>query len=562
MDVRCEQCGSEYELDDARVSTQGVSVKCTSCGNVFRVTATHKSPLAGEWMIRQSGGQVFKFKELTTLQRWIVERRVTRDDEISRTGETWKRLGDILELASFFQVAEQAAIVPQRRGELPGAETMSGRIVPVDRRRPASATPIIIVSAVLVGILGCAVIFRAPIEALLGRSDKAAASSAEVLKHIIAAEEALEKDTVPAYVTAERELEKALELQPNSSRALAGATFALAGVAEHARADAGEIDASLKAAAAGTVQFSPTDIATMATELGKRQAGAAARTERAFAYMKRTVEADTAAKDGLRAAVRYYALTNAQDAYKSIADKAQAVLADDAAYHYAVGMLFRSEPAQRAAAMGELEKTLALNPRHDGARFRLAELLAEAGDKKKAVALLEELLARTPEHSHASALKQKLLGPASSEAKAPETAPLPTPAQPGEKAEPAKAPGVETFDGLLTRANKARQADRARQAMDLYGRALELRPDNVEALTGLGLVYLDMEQAVNAIAYFQKAVAANSRYSDAYMGLAEAYKARGQKRDAVKNYQRYLELAPSGPEAPVAQRALKDLGQE
>jgi hypothetical protein len=46
------------------------------------------------------------------------------------------------------------------------------------------------------------------------------------------------------------------------------------------------------------------------------------------------------------------------------------------------------------------------------------------------------------------------------------------------------------------------------------------------------------------------------------MGIAEAYRARGQKRDAVKHYQRYLELNPEGSEAPVARQALKDLGQE
>src|SRR4051812_7255625 len=80
MDVRCDKCGSEYELDDNRVTATGVSVKCTSCGHVFRVTKatpTTRQATTGDWMIRQASGQVFKFKELTTLQRWIVERRVT-----------------------------------------------------------------------------------------------------------------------------------------------------------------------------------------------------------------------------------------------------------------------------------------------------------------------------------------------------------------------------------------------------------------------------------------------------------------------------------------------------
>ena len=37
MDVRCRQCGTEYELDDARVGAAGTTVKCSSCGHVFKV---------------------------------------------------------------------------------------------------------------------------------------------------------------------------------------------------------------------------------------------------------------------------------------------------------------------------------------------------------------------------------------------------------------------------------------------------------------------------------------------------------------------------------------------
>ena len=37
MDVGCPKCQTEYELDDARVTEDGVTVKCTTCGHVFRV---------------------------------------------------------------------------------------------------------------------------------------------------------------------------------------------------------------------------------------------------------------------------------------------------------------------------------------------------------------------------------------------------------------------------------------------------------------------------------------------------------------------------------------------
>jgi hypothetical protein len=63
-------------------------------------------------MVRQPSGNVLTFKELTTLQKWIVERKVSREDEISKSGETWKRLGSIAELASFFQAVDVQAPAP------------------------------------------------------------------------------------------------------------------------------------------------------------------------------------------------------------------------------------------------------------------------------------------------------------------------------------------------------------------------------------------------------------------------------------------------------------------
>jgi hypothetical protein len=87
------------------------------------------APGAREWRLRQPSGNTFTFKDLTTLQKWIVERKVSRDDEISHTGETWKRLGDIAELATFFQVvdeAQKAAVLQAQLGMAAGAASRGG----------------------------------------------------------------------------------------------------------------------------------------------------------------------------------------------------------------------------------------------------------------------------------------------------------------------------------------------------------------------------------------------------------------------------------------------------
>ena len=110
MDVRCQKCGTEYEFDGTRIGAQGVTVKCTACGFVFKVRRESEPVATGstDWLVKKADNKLIAFKELTTLQKWIVEGRIERDDEISKNGETWKRLGNVGELEAFFAVYEKA----------------------------------------------------------------------------------------------------------------------------------------------------------------------------------------------------------------------------------------------------------------------------------------------------------------------------------------------------------------------------------------------------------------------------------------------------------------------
>jgi predicted Zn finger-like uncharacterized protein len=124
MDVRCDRCQTEYELDDESVADAGASVQCTTCGHTFVVSRTgatlvggqgvagladpQSAPAAPDWVLSTEEGQTHRFRDLTTLQKWIVERRVTREDSISQRGGAWRRLGEVDELRPFFAVVEQA----------------------------------------------------------------------------------------------------------------------------------------------------------------------------------------------------------------------------------------------------------------------------------------------------------------------------------------------------------------------------------------------------------------------------------------------------------------------
>jgi predicted Zn finger-like uncharacterized protein len=119
MDVRCDRCQTEYELDDSSVAERGASVQCTTCGHTFIVsrnagpTPTPTPGLATDasgpsWLLTTEEGKTHRFRDPTTLQKWIVERRVGRDDRVTPPAGGPRRLGDMDELRPFFELVDQA----------------------------------------------------------------------------------------------------------------------------------------------------------------------------------------------------------------------------------------------------------------------------------------------------------------------------------------------------------------------------------------------------------------------------------------------------------------------
>ncbi len=182
MDVRCENCQVEYELDESKLKAGGVTVKCANCGHMFRIrkrvarntaggagavpvdpqftkprpkapsgppSVRKATPPAGvpprpadkpvrKWLIRLRDGEVRTCHELAVLQQWIVAGTVTRDCHISRTGSTWKPLGQISELTMFFDIAEEAQ---QARRLTAAADPPSSRTTP-SPKRPSTPPPV------------------------------------------------------------------------------------------------------------------------------------------------------------------------------------------------------------------------------------------------------------------------------------------------------------------------------------------------------------------------------------------------------------------------------------
>ncbi len=742
MDVRCPSCGTDYELDDARVPDTGLPVKCSKCGHVFRairpspnggpgpakvVTGIHS--IATEWMIRRTTGEMVRFRELTTLQRWIVERKVTRVDEISKTGKKWEKLGNIPELAIFFQVienqgapigegsspadgsmstdadTEQMPVVPLTAEAAPPAatpapatpwQTSPPPAIPVEVKpswpvdkpwaplRPSTAVPppppqptdpgrpaaplrtgpdpfsetlpdptgltpvidspppraepgptlepgetrqetvrwdlapnlpddvreeyevgggrpgreplvakrshtgqVLMIGAVLMlGLLAITYVMRPAWLTSIYRRYVAGVPPAAI-HSVEEAYTALLLDTGASIDTAVEKLEAALGLDGSYAAARAGLAEALA-----IRADAGRELADLRAAMlAATPATEPAPELAALAEMRKK---AEADLDRARAEAAQAVDIDSAGLASNRAMLEVVRLSGDKSRMDQLAMVAHAAGPDDVRLNIVMAEIALPEVSQADRVQKHLEDALAKEPRANHARYLMARLHLARGDKTKAMSALKELLAGTPAHERGAALLKVLeeggpqpqVGtpspdqPASDKpitdsptsdkpladkpiADSPTSdkpiADAPTPDQPPPSGPKTADDPSLTFAEALSRGERLREADKPSQAVRFYERAAVLNARDPDAHLGVGFCRLDLHETNAAIAAFRRAIELSPRFSDAYFGLAEAYRARGNKIYAIRYYKQYLDIAPHGPDSDVARTQLSKL---
>jgi len=111
MDVTCDKCHTEYEFDDALVSEQGTSVRCTQCGHRFKVKRGDGA-VPEIWIVRTVDGKTLEFRALRELKSAIGIGKIGKDDVLSRGAGRPRRLASIAELEPFF-VSVTAAPPPK-----------------------------------------------------------------------------------------------------------------------------------------------------------------------------------------------------------------------------------------------------------------------------------------------------------------------------------------------------------------------------------------------------------------------------------------------------------------
>jgi len=632
MDVRCEKCLTEYELDESKVTAAGVTVKCTNCGNLFKIrrrTGTTPPPVPVDppppadaekmWVIRSPDGETKRFRELTTLQQWIVEEKVTRDHQISRSGESWKRLGDIAELGTFFQVVEKAsqtpppepmpseAVVPPPRvvedeppswdslrssdprnepawtaggptamlprytaqplGSPSGAATMkvtpgmAGMFddefdeLPRRTRSPWLLLALVIAAGGLVTGIWLAV---------NGKKTEVVAETPPPPPEQPAA--VATPDAAPAPTINTGMVEGLAKLSEDNDAAFAEAEKKLdAAHVPDPVADA-QVWAALSQVNAVWAQALSEDAETAPKEkAAELRAEAERRLVRAEKFAKEAFDRAATAPETLLAQAE---VLRQKKILTGEVEKKLAGAGESADAIYSRAML-RLRDGKVDEAQKLFEQALAAREREGGvlyrARIHLAMLALQQKKPDEAKAQIAAILAAQPGHARALALKKRMEEPVA--AATPERPPKTEP-NPPSRPEPTPRPEADPpstvrggdYDGLVARANVLAENGDCRNATLYFEKALDSRPGGVEALTGIGYCFLDRKDYSKALLNFRAALGISPRYGEALIGMAEAFRYQGKKEEAAEYYRRYLERNPSGSKAAAAKRFLDEVG--
>ncbi|MCK9459414.1 MAG: zinc-ribbon domain-containing protein [Proteobacteria bacterium] len=382
-------------------------------------------------------------------------------------------------------------------------------------------------------------------------------------------------DTENAFVQADREYHKVLALDERHAETLAALAEMYAVWAQYLLDQV--YDVRVDAAAAKGASPHLREIARLKSELDHKIADADRWGTQAISVHPEMPAAHLALADVSR-------LKGNLGAAEDHLAKARSKETENAAVYVAamVALAKGAPPAEVAESMrriGHADAEPMLR-----AQYREARLLAATGKTAEAKEVLAKLLEMNSDHEMARDLSARVDGgqfvalleaDAAAEelrladAAVPEVVTPPTPPVVQVPAAPSVAgggaaagggggfgggAGMDDLDSMLARAAKLQESGNSAGARSLYESVLEVRPNDIDALSGLAYCYLDQGAKGQAIATFRRALAVNPSYGPAMIGLAETYKAQGQKEQALKWYKDYLAKHPSSKYSTLAER--------
>lgn len=584
MDVRCDRCQTEYELDDDIVTDAGASVQCTTCGHTFFVRRHGRAaagdagaqgrrpaevgesglasasgglfegmaPASPEWTLDTEDGKLHRFRELNTLQKWIVERRVTREDRVSHAGGPFRLLGELPELLPFFAVVEEADRARLKGGSVAGGDR-AGRIAVVAAARSQSAGT--------EASMEPTISFSVPVaEAFRRASDDGPTVPDRRLFDGGGANGAVADSSTDTT-----------KVSPMPGGSGTGVSFGVAALAPKdvsgashtpppVPADAGRIHGR---GASGARRPPPTP---RPGTLGPIQPANSPRRGASASVRQAAVTETVFPPDATAEAVDLDFLRPSR-AGRSVLTVVMLVFAVAGVgggylWYRSAGHPGAQATAPASVAAGGGEATL-----------RAASALPPAAATPP---LPAPGAATEPAHDDAATAAARGtsaplvmgMGPTGvSRRGADRSAPLTSPGTgAADDLEHAAAGPADvrpvTYEKLVVEGNRLRAHGNLAKASKLYEQALSMRPDGVMALTGTGYVQLEHQRHFKAIDFFRRALAIDPTHGPALFGIAEAYRARGDTPEALAAYRQYLAMAPSGSDVTEARRQIKALSSD
>ncbi len=114
---------------------------------------------------------------------------------------------------------------------------------------------------------------------------------------------------------------------------------------------------------------------------------------------------------------------------------------------------------------------------------------------------------------------------------------------------------------LIQLGNLYYDSGRFRDAVDYYGRALDLDPRNVDVRTDRGTGYWNLNQADAAIAEFQKALEVDPSHAQTLYNMGVVYlSGKNNPAEARKAWEKLLATNPNYPDKAKVQEQLNSLG--
>jgi len=109
--------------------------------------------------------------------------------------------------------------------------------------------------------------------------------------------------------------------------------------------------------------------------------------------------------------------------------------------------------------------------------------------------------------------------------------------------------------------NALMDAQRFADAIIAYQRALELDPKNADVRVDMGTCYHALGQSDKALEEFGKAIKVRPDHPNAYRNSGVVSASLGRRADAIRFFERYLQLVPGGGDAEQIRAELQNLKQ-